>query len=254
MESVMKYCVAGLLSLLLFACNLSLGGKNMPETIDFFKTQPYLSMAVAIEQEDIAKIRYLASSLDINQTFERGMTFLMWSIAQGKFAATETLLSLGADPNIPVEGIYPLKIAVIHDDIQLLRTLIRYVDINQKINESPVWFETMYAHNWDHMHLFLDKGADVNATKKFGDSAIMILARLKQYGQVLALIERGADITAGLNTTASFAYGVQVHVPDEASPEFENRAKVVRMLEEKGIFFPVKSPREIRAEQEKAGS
>ena len=68
---------------------------------------------------------------------------------------------------------------------------------------------------------------------------------------VTAVIKRGADITAGLNTINSFPYYVQVDIPKKNSPEFKYRLEVIEMLEQKGIFFPVKSPREIRAEKNK---
>ena len=222
----------------------------MPNATHFFKIQKSLSMAEAIENNNIDIIKRLAQSIDINSVGERGMTFLMWSIAKEKFIATKILLNLGANPNVAVEDSYPLAIASLQDGTQLLKILIEHnVNINKTHNKSPIWFEVIYAHNWMHLEMLIDAGVNVNAQNGVGQTAIMKLAQMKQYEKIIYLISKGADVTAGLNTINSFAYKVQVNSVQKNDSEYASYIQVLALLTEKGVTLPVKSPQEIRTMQ-----
>lgn len=220
----------------------------MPAAEVFFKTEPSFRMAKAIENSDLSEINRLSKALNINQKNERGMTFLMWSFAQLQYPATETLLGLGANPNIPVEGSFPLSLAALNDDPRWVKLFLKYkANPNQRDdNGNPVWFETLYAHNWELLNYFLDSGANINNQNDVGETAVMKLADLKQYEQVLKLIDRGASITTLTPSGNSFPYNVQFGVPDRGTREFIFRKHVISKLEEKGIHLPVPAPSEIR--------
>ena len=234
---------------------MNLLSSKVPDAETFFNTPESLNLAKAIEKGDVKTIQRLGKKLDINKQYIRGMTFLNWAVAtHQEFDSAKALLSLCADPHIETEEISPLSLAMTMDDIRWLKLLVEAgANINQKKGSWPLWWDTFYARNWDHLDYILEKGVDVNATDSTGSTAIISLAGLERYEKVLKLIEKGADVTVVTSSGLSFAYEVQESTVPKTSPEYKNRQKVIKILEEKGIAFPVPSPREIRDQQKQAG-
>jgi len=238
--------------LIISACDMNVFRKKMPDAETFFEEPRALALAKAIEKGDTKAIQQSASKLDINQQHVRGMTFLNWAFAHLNYESTELLLELGADPHIETEDVSPLSFAMDHKDIRWLKLFVESgADVNRMGNSSPLWFSTMFAGNWPHFDYLLEKGVDVNAATDIGSTAIFRLASLREYGQVLKLIEKGANIQVETSGGLSFAREVQDSEVATDHPEYENREKVITLLEQKGIHFPVPSAKEVREQRSK---
>jgi ankyrin repeat protein len=105
---------------------------------------------------------------------------------------------------------------------------------------EPLTFDAASQLHFDEMWYLLDRGADINAKGLAGETLLIYLADLNQFEQIAKLIERGADYTIpdGGGTTVAFI-AQERHV----SPEFEVwRQKVIQMLKDRGVKFPVPHP------------
>lgn len=223
---------------------------NRPDANEFFKTPETLALAKAVEDGKIEKVKQLAANLDINTVGHRGMTFLMWAWANLEIDSFKTLLQLGADPNVVVEGRTPLSSAIRMPETDWVQALVEAgVDVNEKLGNRPTWMGLIYGENWHNLDYLLDHGIDIHADDGTGATAIFPLAGFGHYEQVMKLIERGADVTIETEAGLRFAYRVQTSLPrgDNAETEMRYRDEVVRILKSKGIFFPVPNPRRVRA-------
>jgi len=239
--------------LIFSACNMSLFNKKMPDAQVFFQEPQALKLAHAIEKGDVNTIRQSAAKLDINQPHGRGMTFLSWAFAHLNYESAEALVALKANPHIETEGVSPFGWTMDMDEIRWLKLLVNSgANINSKGGDTPLWFSTIYSGNWEHFDYLLSEGVDVNAASKNGRTAIFVLTTFEQYGRVLKLIDKGADIEVVTTGDTSFAYQVQRNPVENDHPEYVNRVKVIKLLEQKGISFPVLSPKEIREQRAKA--
>jgi len=222
----------------------------MPDTEIFFEEKHALELAKAIERGDIDDINQIAPRLDINQPHIRGMTFLNWAFANLQYESAAALIALKADPHVETESHSPLSQALEYEDDRWITLLIENgADINAKSNNSPIWYDLILRENWQRLDYLLNKGLNLNATNSIGESAIFRLAAYMHYGQVVKLIEQGADIHLVTKADLSFARRVQDREVASDHPEFKNREKVIKLLEKAGYQFPVPGPEEIRAQR-----
>ncbi len=249
------------LCLLLGACD-NYPGRKMPNASEFFFDSQALEMARAIEAEDTATIETLAKSLDINARHHRGMTFLMWSLAQLKFDAFKTLLALGADYNMEVEGTPVYGLAMLAQespdspivDPRWIKALVEAGwDPNQRDEEeTPLWWDARFPHKSLVLDYLIKHGnLDVNARDIVGNTATMMLASNEQYRHIMKLLEMGAELNPETNNHVTFAYKVQSHPVPPDSPEYPYREKILQMLKDCGVKFPVPTPQERRRQLRK---
>ncbi len=238
--------------------------RKMPDASEFFLDPQALKMARAIEAEDTATIESLAKHLDINARHHRGMTFLMWSLAQLKFAAFKKLLALGADYNMAVEknSVYGLTMLVSDPDPanpamvnpRWIKALMEAGwDPNQRNEEeTPLWWDALYPHKSLVLDYLIEHGnLDVNARDIVGNTATMELASVEQYRHIMKLLEMGAELNPETNNHVTFAYKVQSHPVPPDSPEYPYREKILQMLKDCGVKFPVPTPQERRRQLRK---
>lgn len=171
------------------------------------------------------------------------MTFLNWAFAHLKFESAKALVAQKADPHMETEGSSPFGISMHFDGVRWLKLLVESgADISTKVKGSPAWFSIIYTKNWSHLDYLIDKGVSVNASDKAGNTAIMSMASLEEYEQALKLIDQGADITVVPPGHASFAYDVYSNPVESDHAEYENRERVIKLLEQKRYQLPGAKP------------
>lgn len=209
---------------------------KMPKAENYFKDPQALAVAKAINAGDAVALELQLERVNINQPHVRGMTYLNWAFANNQYEAAKLLLAHSADPNLETEEISTLALGMKMDDIRWLKLLVESgADINKKNSGTPLWFETYLAGNWGHLEYLFDHGLDVNATDSVGNTALMDLARLDHYGMVLKLLEHGANASHQSDSGVTLARIIQNHIPSSISREYQNREKVIGLLEERGI-------------------
>ncbi|HID73036.1 TPA: hypothetical protein EYP38_03775 [Candidatus Micrarchaeota archaeon] len=245
---------------LLPTCNSST--RQKPDASEFFFDPQALEMARAIEAEDTAAIKALVKRLDINARHHRGMTFLMWSLAQLKYTSFKMLLALGADYNMEVEKkpVYGLAMQAQKTpdspvvDPRWIKALVEAGwDPNQRTEEgAPLWWDARFPHKSLVLDYLIEHGnLDINAKDIAGNTATMMLASHEQYRQILKLLELGAELNPEKNNHVSFAYKVQTHPVPPDNPEYPYREKILQMLKGSGVKSPVPNPQEERRQLRK---
>ena len=239
----------------------------MPDASEFFFDPQALAMARAIEAEDTAAIEALAKRLDINARHHRGMTYLMWSLAQLKYASFKKLLALGADYNMKVEktSVYGLAMLAqkspaspVVDPRWIAALMEAGWDPNQRTEGgTPLWWKALYSHKSLVLDYLIEHGnLDVNARDILGSTATMELASDGQYRHIMKLLELGAELNPETPGGDSFALRLQENPISPDSPEYPYREKILQMLKDSGVQFPVLTPYEkeqLRKQQEAVG-
>ncbi|MET0028982.1 MAG: hypothetical protein ABW101_15240 [Candidatus Thiodiazotropha sp.] len=204
----------------------------MPKAETYFRDTQALAVAHAIEDEDLTSLGRFLQSMDPNHRYAQGMTLLNWAFAHQRLDSARLLLARGADPDLATAEVTPWELAMKMDDIRWVQLLVQAgADLNRKQHGTPVWFETFLAGNWKHLDYLVEQGVDLNATDAVGNTAVMELARLGQYGMVFKLLQQGADTAQVSGTGASLHTILENSIPPRGSVEFGNREKVRAWLE-----------------------
>ncbi|OON69100.1 ankyrin repeat domain-containing protein [Hymenobacter sp. CRA2] len=219
-----------------------------PET---YFAPPELAAARAIYRGDAAGTRQAVTTQHINPNYvsPQGMTLLIFALANRQHACVQALLELGADPNLPTrlggtKLTQPVALVAGGEDTELLRLLLAAKgDPNSKEGDETAISQAIHGRRFEHLRLLLDHGADLNAVEGNGMTPVLMLAVFNQFEQVAYLIERGADFRRPSNSGATVAYIVQDHVlTDHNSEAYQWQQRVRRLLEERGVQFPVPNP------------
>ncbi len=209
---------------------------------------PYYQAAKAIRDNDNRHLQLLLDGtipmsrpINPNQVGKQGMTLLLWAASHDNVKATEVLLQHGADPNQKIstfkgDSLQLLAIAAGGKNDKLFDLLLQYkADPNSLDGTEPALFSAIYAERYERMHKLLDLGGDINITNSVGTPAIMVLARLRQYDQLVSLLERGAIMTDSV--AKDIAYLVKKYPLASSVPGHKSYLKVRQILVGKGYTF-----------------
>ena len=168
-----------------------------------------LEMARAIESNDMAKLRQLATGQNLNQPGHQDMTLLWFAIQPGQLntEAVKTLVSLGANPAIQPIGDLgtPLDYAFLNrknaDDTTGLKILQAMLDGGLSPNLLAPDGATLLqkaaapdSGSLPHIQLLLQRGADINGRDRRGGTALDE-ALTAQYANIAKyLVEQGARV------------------------------------------------------------
>jgi ankyrin repeat protein len=145
---------------------------------------------------------------DLRAMDERGRSAMVLTATDERLEVLQTALSAGGDPNERT----PLG--------------------------EPLSFVTIDFFYWDHLDAILDAGADINATNRDGQTAILRLAMLNQYEQVAKLIQRGAKLDIADKSGLTLAKQIPQSRMEPDSPLEAWRERVKQMLRARGIDVP----------------
>jgi hypothetical protein len=208
-----------LLSQAQYALNVNEDGE-----MTFFRSGPMREIAEAIKRNDAATVTSLAPQVDINEPGLSGMTLLMVAIRQledtpRRHDVLAALLAAGADPNKGSAYESPLQTALQLADSTgpepVRQLLAAGADPNRVDAEgTPMWFSAIGRDaSLDALALLLDAGADLQATRPSGETALIYAATAPNWHAALLLLDRGADWRQGRAFNgATFPQVVQAHI------------------------------------------
>ena len=223
----------------------------------FYTSPQQLKMAHAIEDGDKKTIATMIQTHAVSPndfglvhkaqaSDEQPISFLTYAVMVRNKAAVEALLDSGANVNFRTpDGWSAMAEAARSPDESILPLLLtKGGDVNARgTTESPITFVAYMSGHLKNMNLLLDRGADINAEDSTQQTLLMTMADLNDYSHMLELLKRGADPTIADNEQrVSVAWTVQESAGN-LTPEAElKRQQVIKVLEAKGIRFPVAAP------------
>ena len=151
----------------------------------------------AIRNNDLATIKRLVTSADINVRDQRGATPLMYAAAFGNAEQMKLLLDAGADVNA-ANAIKATALIWAEGDPAKSRMLIAHgADVNVRTQQgrTPLIVAAGYDGGPELVRLLLAKGANARAPGD-GDSALSKAAERGDVETMKLLIDAGADVNA----------------------------------------------------------
>lgn len=186
---------------------------NEEGEMTWYRAGPEREIAEAIMRNDSATVARVAPTAKVNKKGAAGMTLLVLSLRQmeespeAQVAIVRSLLAAKADPNLDGQYDYPLALAVGESGKAGLEPMKMLLDAganpNQRTSFShPVWFSgTFVAASPEALPMLLDRGADINAETKDGETALISVAMTRRWDVALLLLQRGADWKRGKNVS-----------------------------------------------------
>lgn len=216
---------------------VSVGGKTAK---DVFTDPQVLALVEAACKGDTAHMEQsVKQGANVNATGYREVTPLVWAMECHSKAGVRKLLELGANPNFKMEGdLSATWMAAGSNDPEWLPMMLAHGgDPNIVSGADTALMIAMEQGRWQNFHLLLRQGADVNKADAVGNTAATYAAELSKFDVVAELLEHGYNYN--LQDLARTVQGN--HVPPKSDP-YRDKQRVLRMLEERGVKFPVKSP------------
>lgn len=223
---------AAMSCVLLSGCEMKIADKNVHRV---FLDPDLAALADATCKGDADTVKVsIANGIDANGLGYKNMTPLLWAMACHNYAGVEALLKNGADPNMRLteDGETPVFIAAGGDSVDTLRLLLEHGgNPNVRNSVRNALSNAVLRGQMDNYDLLLEMGADINdADLVSGDSVVVTLVSLAYYDRVVDLLNRGYSH----DLPKLYSYVINRFV-DESSAQYQNKKKVIRMLDERGI-------------------
>ncbi len=204
------------------------------------------ALAKAAGKGNVEKVKELVDKgIDVNATGTSGVTPLFWTMRN--IEGFKILLKLGADPNIRF-GDQGDQGSVMHwavrsNDERFLEEALEHGGnpnlVAGQFDETPL-IVAASPEGKSKASILLDRGADIDAQRLSGDTAIIVAARLGQFDLVYELLERGADFTIrnknGRDLLDTIAFRRRTMDPDNELTRWMN--KVIEWLDRRGAHLP----------------
>lgn len=181
---------------------------------------------------------------------------LHYAIAANNKEAVRVLISVGADPELSVEGFgRSFLFAMTLEDIEMLSLLLDLRPIHTLSEDTIEYllFEAVSQPCQKCLELFLQRGAPIDFPDGAKSTVMMRAMDAQDYDMAEWLLLRGAsvDVEAGGGVTP--AYTVEYHLKKykAGSPTYNKVLHLKKLMEERGAVFPALSPAEVRAKREK---
>jgi ankyrin repeat protein len=175
--------------------------------LTYFRAGDNRELASAIDSNDVAKVKELLPTVDVNKRGFMDMTPLMYALRQMKatpdrFEVLEALLAAKANPNDKSQQ-WPLEIAIQQSSATghapVLMLLKAGANPNAKTTfGTPVFFAGTYR-GVDPVVMtdLIEHGADVKATDNGGRTIVFDAATSNNWPAVLTLLQHGVDYRSG---------------------------------------------------------
>jgi len=221
--------------------------------IRIFESSKAWELAKAVKNEDSNRIIDLCkndSTLINYQETGNGQSILCWAVRMNYFNSAETLLKLGANPNLQDDsGISAFIEAAMNDNTdKYVKLLLKYGgDVNAiakpkdgKNQHFRTPLITASKANLDIVKLLTENGADINYSNEFDQSALRSACDFKNIEIIKYLIENGADFKRPLfniNGSTFLSDELRNMSFDLQSKEYKTKMEVVAILLKNGIDY-----------------
>lgn len=152
----------------------------------------------AIRNNDIASLRSLVKTADVNVKDQRETTPLMYAAAYGSMDAMKLLLDAGADVNAK-NAFAATALLWCANDLGKVRLLVaKGADVNARSKQAQTPLLVAAAHDGasEIVKLLLEKGADAAARGPLNSTALLAATEANDTATVGLLLQKGADVNA----------------------------------------------------------
>ncbi len=152
----------------------------------------------SIRNNDLATLKTLVKSADVNVKDQRESTPLMYAAAYGSLDSMQLLIGAGADVNAKnAFAVTPLHWCT--NDINKVRLLVdKGADVNARSKQAmtPLLIAALHDGASPVVKLLLEKGANVSVRGSLNTTPLLSATGANDAASVRLLIEKGADVNA----------------------------------------------------------
>ncbi|CAN5125044.1 ankyrin repeat domain-containing protein [soil metagenome] len=217
-------------------------------------------LAKAVEDGDAVKIRAEVNKNKNLLSFREarwGQSLLQVAVKTKKYRSVETLLALGADPNMqdlyygdsPLMESAKIGSAMEGSDPRFLKLLLKHGgDPNaeqhgpMKTRDTPL-MDACQQGNLDYVKILVNAGAKVNVINEYNDCPLERAVTQEYPDIVIYLIEKGADFKRVLYKTIPegeskyITDGLRFWRFDLGSDEYKKKMQLVDFLKKNGLDY-----------------
>lgn len=238
-------------------------GARGDQAHNFFSGQK-LEIAQAMDADDMAEVKRLAAGEDLSAKGKKGMTLMAYAMLPGtssypNYAAMQTLVSLGLDPELEViEGLGSCLHLVLSrnsnlqpaESVGFLRAMLAggmSVEKPSKPSARTLLMRAAATGSPAQLEVLLAQGAKIDARDSLGRTAFNEAVLANRPDNAILLLQHGADIQQANRAGSVPMRGVQQALERmHANPlrdEFENLRD---LMVAKGAAWPPPDPAEVR--------
>jgi ankyrin repeat protein len=148
----------------------------------------------AIRGNDVAALRTLVRSANVNERDKRGATPLLYAAAYGSSEAMRVLVNAGAEVNASNDfGATPLMWAITEPEkVRLLLAHGAEVNARSKMGRTPLWLAAAHDGASATVKMLLDRGADLGVRDDRQSTPLLAATASNDLASVRLLLEKGA--------------------------------------------------------------
>ena len=241
MRRFLAWTALGLFLFQLLGCKgVIIEGKTVKES---FSDPREVELVEAAMRGDGATLEKLAAAgVNVNASGLHGTTPLIWTALSHNKKGIKKLLQLGANPNQHFEKGYTIVwFAAGGDDPELLEILLRHGgDPNVWVGSNNALMQAVEQRQWENFDLLIKYKANLNSADEVRSTVATYAAALNYFDKVAMMLDLG--YTYDLPYLARL---VEVSQVDEQSDQYKWRKKVLKMLESRGVKFPLAPPKPV---------
>jgi hypothetical protein len=227
------------------------GFKRYPPE-DFFSGQQ-LTLAQAIRDGDLARVRDLAPKTDLSAPGNKNTTLLSFAVQEAvpvkqdakndRFQIVSELIRDGAKPDQTVGNNGNMAyVAARADNPNLLKALLvggMSPDLRYD-GDTPLLFATAETNLLPQMRVLVEHKANVNLRDSIGETALFDATRLRQWDVVDYLLAHGADPTVENKNGLKYATTLhnELKVTPKDSPQLERINAIGKRISAAGGQWP----------------
>jgi len=161
---------------------------------------PAVSLHEAAKQGNVAQIKALITSSNINTQNEEGHTPLYAAVDQDHLKVVEVLVAKGADVKATDKyGYTPLHVAASHGQKEIAALLLKAgASVDDQQNQdgvTPLHMAALWGRE-ETAGFLIEQGANVNAKSKSGQTSLHLATSWNRTEMVALLLTKGADVNA----------------------------------------------------------
>ncbi len=171
-----------------------------------FKDKGQRALIYAVGEGDVGGIeKYFKTKGSVNFRGLNGETPLYWALIKNKYISFESLLKLGANPNLKISDTSVIHEAAQLQDLRYLKAVLEFGG-DPNLRAGALGYTPIYSaingrngENINALKILLDHGADINVQTVIvkntysisgGDSPMVYAAMLARYDSVLEILKR----------------------------------------------------------------